>query len=254
MTRSGGPPHASETPALRVMGLSAHYRGNVALEDVSFTVAAGERIGIIGPNGGGKSTLLRCIIGLLRPSTGCIEISGRRITRMRGEVAYLAQRSAVDGDFPAQVRDIVALGRYPQLGPMRRLRQVDRDVIAEAIARVGLEDRATTRLSELSGGLQQRAFLARALAQEAPLILLDELHAGLDVASVEVIDRELARLAGEGTAIMVVHHGLAGLVHRYDRLLVLRGGIVAFGPPDDVLCPQVLDAAYGEGAVLLGGE
>lgn len=241
------------TPALRIRGLVAHYRGVMALDDITLEVAPGERIAIIGPNGAGKSTLLRCIVGLLRPSAGSIEIAGRRITRMRGEVAYLSQRSGVDGDYPAQVRDVVGLGRYPHLGPIRRPGPVDRQVIEEAIARVGLEHRATARLSELSGGLQQRTFLARVLAQQAPLVLLDELHAGLDIASVDVIDRELARLAAEGTAIMVVHHGLAGLVQRYDRLLVLRGGVVAFGPPDEILRPDILDAAYGQGAVLLGG-
>ena len=238
-------------PRLRVRGVRARYRDRVALDGVDLDVGPGERVGVIGPNGAGKSTLLKCIVGLVRPTRGRIEVEGRPAARARGRVAYLPQRAQIDWEHPAQVRDVVAMGRYPHRGPVGRLRREDHDAVGAALARVGMADLARVRIAELSGGQQQRTFLARALAQQAAVLLLDEPYAGLDAATTRVIDRELVRVAEDGAAVVVVNHDLAGLQSRYARLLVLSRRVIATGTPAEVLRPEVLDAAYGHGAVVL---
>ena len=236
--------------ALRVTGLHARYRDRVALDGVDLELRAGQRLGVIGPNGAGKSTLLKAVVGLVRPERGTIEVEGRPAHRRRGRVAYLAQRAPVDLEHPAQVRDVVAMGRYPTRGPIGRLRRDDHEQVHAAIERVGLLEHARTRIGELSGGQQQRALLARALAQQAPVLLLDEPYAGLDAVTCDVIDRELARAAADGAAVMVVNHDLVGLRERYERLLVLARHVVAEGPASRVLTRQVLSRAYGPGLLL----
>lgn len=236
---------------LQVRGLAARYRDRPALEGIDLDVDPGERIGVIGPNGAGKSTLLKCVVGLVRPTRGRIEVEGRPAARARGRVAYLPQRAQIDWEHPARARDVVAMGRYPHRGPVGRLRREDHEAVDAALARVGLSDLARVRIAELSGGQQQRTFLARALAQQATVLLLDEPYAGLDAATTGIIDRELGRAAAGGTAVLVVNHDLAGLHARYERLVVLNRRVVAEGAPADVLRPEVLDAAYGRGAVVL---
>jgi ABC-type Mn2+/Zn2+ transport system ATPase subunit len=236
---------------LRVADVHARYRERVALEGVSFEHPGGQRLGVIGPNGAGKSTLLKAAVGLVRPQRGTIEVVGDPGSAGRGRIAYLSQRPQVDLEHPAQVRDVVAMGRYPIRGPLGRLRGEDHERVHEAIERVGLREHARTRIGELSGGQQQRAFLARALAQQAPVLLLDEPYAGLDAATCGVIDRELARAAREGAAVVVVNHDLVALRERYEQLLLLDRRVIAHGPPDGVLTEAALTEAYGPG-ILLG--
>jgi ABC-type Mn2+/Zn2+ transport system ATPase subunit len=245
------PAGAAEAARLVVRGLSARYRDRPALDDVDLTAGPGEQLGVIGPNGAGKSTLLKCIVGLVRPVRGHVEVEGRAAARARGRVAYLPQRAQIDWEHPAQVRDVVAMGRYPHRGPVGRLRRSDHEAVEAALDRVGMTDLARVRIAELSGGQQQRTFLARAFAQQATVLLLDEPYAGLDAATTRIIDRELTRAAAGGAAVVVVNHDLAGLHVRYDRLVVLRRRVVADGAPAEVLRPEVLDAAYGRGAVVL---
>jgi manganese/zinc/iron transport system ATP- binding protein len=244
-------PPGRPAPALAVRGVHAGYRDRTALVDVGLEVAQGERVGVIGPNGAGKSTLLKAVVGLVRLRRGSVEVGGVPAARVRGRIAYLPQRAQIDWDHPAQVRDVVAMGRYPHRGPVGRLRREDHGAVEAALARMDLTGLAKIRIAELSGGQQQRAFLARAFAQEAPVLLLDEPYAGLDAATATVIDRELASASEDGVAIVVVNHDLAALRQRYERLLVLNRRVVATGPPDEVLTAEVLDAAYGRGAVLL---
>ena len=242
---------STDVPRLRIRDLHAGYRDRTALTGVDLDVRAGERVGIVGPNGAGKSTLLTCVVGLVRARRGHIEVEGRPAARARGRVAYLPQRAQIDWEHPAQVRDVVAMGRYPHRGAIGRLRRDDHAAIEAALARVGLAELAKVRIAELSGGQQQRTFLARAFAQSAAVLLLDEPYAGLDAATTAIIDRELASAAATGTGVVVVNHDLAGLARRYDRLLVLNRATVAEGPPATVLRREVLDAAYGRGAVVL---
>jgi manganese/zinc/iron transport system ATP- binding protein len=239
------------TALLAAHGVSVAYRDRVALQDVDLEAGRGERVGIIGPNGAGKSTLLKAVVGLVRMRAGRVLVDGRPAGRVRGRVAYLPQRQQIDWEHPAQVRDVVAMGRYPHRGALGRLRRADREVVQQALHRVGLESLARVRIAELSGGQQQRTFLARAFAQEADLLLLDEPYAGLDAATAALIDRELAAAAAAGTGVVVVNHDLAGLHRRYERLVVLNRRVIAQGAPVRVLRAEVLDAAYGHGAVLL---
>ena len=236
--------------ALEVRDLVVRYRGRTALEVGELVLGPGRRLGVVGPNGAGKSTLLHALVGLVRVERGTVTVAGRAVAHARGRIAFLAQRQQVDLDHPAQVRDVVAMGRYPRRGPVGRLRRGDRERVEAAIARVGLTGFARRRIGELSGGQQQRAFLARALAQEADVLLLDEPYAGLDAVTVDVIDRVLAEAAAGGAAVVVVDHDLAGLRARYDRLLLLNRRVVADGPPAQVLTRTALAATYGPGALL----
>ena len=238
-------------PRLQIRGLCAGYRDRVVLRDVDLDVDAGERLGVIGPNGAGKSTLLACLVGLLRPRDGEIRVDGHPAGRVRGRIAYLPQRAEVDWEHPAQVRDVVAMGRYPHRGPIGRLRREDHLAVEDAVERVGMTPLARTRIAELSGGQQQRTLLARTLAQQASILLLDEPYVGLDAASTAIIDRELASAARAGAAVVVVNHDLAGVAGRYERLLVLNGRVIATDTPANALTPSVLEAAYGRGAGFL---
>ena len=206
------PTGAGARAALEVRGLTVGYRRRLAVADADLSVAAGDRVGVIGPNGAGKTTLLQAIVGAVRAQAGEVHIDGRPARLARRLVGYLPQRAEVDWQHPAQVRDVVAMGRYPHRGPIGRLRADDRAAIADALARVELTDLAERRVAELSGGQRQRTGLARVLAQQAPVLLLDEPYAGLDAATTTIIERTLRDAADAGTAVLVVDHDLGRLI------------------------------------------
>ena len=241
-------------PALEVAGLTVTYGRRVAVRDVDLQIAPGERLGIIGPNGAGKSSVLKAAVGLVSPRTGSVRIKGAPAARRRHMAAYLPQRQQIDWDYPAQVRDIVAMGRYPHAGATGRLRTLDRQQIDDAMNRVGIASLARVRISELSGGQQQRVFLARAFAQQAGVLLLDEPYVGVDAVTSDLLDTWLAEAASDGMAVVVVDHDLAGVRRRYDRVALLNGELVACGQPAAVLEPAHLQAAYGQGAVVIEAE
>lgn len=246
-------PHA----ALAIDGLTIVYGRRAAVRDVGIGVAPGERVGIVGPNGAGKSSVLKAVVGLVTPRGGRISIHGEPARDRRHEAAYLPQRQHIDWDYPAQVRDVVAMGRYPHRGPMGRLRNQDRRIVDAAIARVGLSDLARVRIGDLSGGQQQRVFLARAFAQQATILLLDEPYVGVDAVTSDHLDRWLAEAAEEGMAVVVVDHDLTGVRRRYDRVLLLNGRVIAEAPPAEALSEAHLQATFGPGAVVIestGGE
>ncbi len=227
-------------------GLTVTYRQRPALRGVNLDAPRGLVTGVIGPNGAGKSTLLKAILGLVRPDAGQITVEGRPVAELRRTIAYLPQRSVIDWDYPAQVAEVVAMGRYPHLGLVGRLSRADRVKVTKALERVGLEDYATRQIGELSGGQQQRVFFARALAQEASLLLLDEPFAAVDALTVALLSRLLRDLASEGLGLVVVNHDLATISGLCDRLLLLNQVAVAYGPSADVLTPELLARAYGE--------
>lgn len=244
------PGTVTETAGLEVRGLTVGYRRRLAIERVDLTVGPGERVGIIGPNGAGKTSLLQAIVGATRAQDGQVRVGGRSGRPARRLIGYLPQRAEVDWQHPAQVRDVVAMGRYPHRGPVGRLRSDDRSAIAEALQRVELSALAERRVAELSGGQRQRTSLARVLAQQAPVLLLDEPYAGLDAATTTLIERTLRDAAAAGTAVVVVDHDLGRLRGRYDRLVALDGKVVATGPVDQVLTRSVLATTYGLADVL----
>jgi ABC-type Mn2+/Zn2+ transport system ATPase subunit len=233
-------------PILQVSNLTVSYNGNHALEGVSFNVEAGERVAIVGPNGSGKSTLFKALAGLIRPVAGSVQTNG-------AEIGYVPQRSEVDWRFPVTVYDVVMMGRIAKIGWLRWQRPRDRDIVRRSLAQVGVTVFAGRQIGELSGGQQQRVFIARALAQNATILLMDEPFSGVDVPSQEAILEILDRLRNRGVTVMVSTHDLNLAVERFDRLALLNRRLIAYGPARQVITPATLAAAYG-GQALWRGE
>jgi ABC-type Mn2+/Zn2+ transport system ATPase subunit len=208
----------------------------VALDRVDLTLEPGMALGIVGPNGSGKSTLLKTIAGLLVPESGILEVFGTKPrTLPPGTIAYVPQIEAVDWTFPANVYDVVAMGRFPRLGLLQRFSRHDRRVVDAALEALRLGDLRNRHISQLSGGQQQRAFVARAIAQEPKLLLLDEPTTGVDAATEEAL-RELVRgLVKNGLPVLMTTHDLDRAADWFDRLAVVDRRILAEGDPATVL-------------------
>jgi zinc transport system ATP-binding protein len=224
--------------AVELGGVSFGYQpGQRVLEDVDLRLGEGEFVAVAGPNGGGKTTLVRIVLGLERPAEGNAFLFGEPAHRFsrRRVLGYLAQRSELGGDAPATVREVVSAGRLAAgglLGPMRRR---DRELVSGAIERVGLGDVADVPLRTLSGGMQQRAFIAKALAGEPALLVLDEPTTGVDAESQESLAALLHRLHSDlGVTILYVSHEFGAVEHFVQRLVLVRRTIVFDGPPRDL--------------------
>jgi ABC-type Mn2+/Zn2+ transport system ATPase subunit len=215
-------------------GLALGYGGRVVLEDVTFSVDAGQRLGLLGPNGGGKSTLLRALLGELPPLAGSLEAA-------RCSVVPQTERSRLD--YPVSALDVAVMGAVSRLPWWRRPGRRERRAALGALADVGLEPLAQRAFGELSGGQRQRVLVARALVQDAPVVLLDEPFTGVDAVSAEVLARLIDRLAAEGRGVLIATHDV-DQARGFDRVLCLNGRQVAFGTPE-VLTRPVLEATYG---------
>jgi manganese/iron transport system ATP-binding protein len=237
--------HRPGTPILEVSGLKVRYDGNLALSDISFQIPTGERVAVVGPNGAGKSTLFKVIAGVLQPSVGQVDIYGGG---PGGHIciAYLPQRSQVDWQFPVSLADVVMMGRIGQLGPLRWPGKGDWEVVNQALSVVGLESLRDRQIGELSGGQQQRMFIARALAQEAELMLMDEPLAGLDVTSQDDILDILTSLSARGVTVLVAMHDLKLAAEHFDRVMLLNRSLLGFGKPNDIFTSNRLVQAYGD--------
>jgi manganese/zinc/iron transport system ATP- binding protein len=241
MTAPSGP----VTPALEVRRLSVSYGSQPVLWDVDATFPAGALSAIVGPNGAGKSTLLKAALGLVPSEGGQALVLGEPARRALDRVAYVPQREAVDWDFPATVREVVEMGRYRSVGWLRRLRRSDRAIVDEALERVGMAPFARRQIGRLSGGQRQRVFLARALAQQAPVLLMDEPFAGVDARTEAALVDLLRDLREDGRSIVVVHHDLGTVRRAFEWALVLNVRAVACGPVEEVIVPETLARAYG---------
>lgn len=235
------------SPVMRVDNLTVGYNGSHALEAINFEVEAGQRVAIVGPNGAGKSTLFKAMVGLIHPRTGSVITNG-------AEIGYVTQRSAVDWSFPVTVHDVVMMGRIGKMGWFRWQRPRDREIVQECLAQVGMLEYASRQIGELSGGQQQRVFIARALAQEATILLMDEPFSGVDAPAQESILEILNRLRDHGVTVLVSTHDLNLAVERFDRLALLNQRLVAYGIPREVVTPQNLASAYGGQAVWRGED
>lgn len=236
--------HLPGAPALEVDHLTVRYDGRPAIEDVSFRLSGGERLAVVGPNGAGKSTLLKAIAGVLPPTSGQVRIKGHDPC---GHIciAYLPQRTEIDWRFPATVFDVVMMGRVGRLGLLRWPGARDRALVREALEAVGLSELSGRQIGELSGGQQQRMFIARALAQEAELVLLDEPLAGLDAPSQEAILGLLDLLQKRGVTLLLSLHDLDIAAEHFPLVLLLNRRVVAFGPPEEAFTPDRLVQAFG---------
>ena len=236
--------HKPNQPILDVSYLSVRYNGRMALEEINFHLHEGERVAVVGPNGAGKSTLFKVIAGVLQPNSGEVNIYG---SRPRGHVCigYIPQRNQVDWTFPVSVADVVMMGRSAKLGPFNWPRKKDWEFVNHALETVEISNLASRQINQLSGGQQQRMFIARALAQEAELMLMDEPLTGLDTPSQEGILNLLDRLKKERVTVMVATHDLDQAAAHFDRIMLLNHRIVAFGEPQSVLHTDNLLQAYG---------
>ncbi len=230
--------------ALEARDLWAGYDGQPALEGVTFDIETGCLAGLVGPNGSGKSTLLRVILGLHKPWRGDIRVfsSGRRPDRRR--LGYTPQSEQVDWSFPVTVLDMVLMGRYGRLGPLRRPTKADREIAWQALESVRLADLAHRRGGELSGGQQRRALIARTLAQEADLLLLDEPLAGLDATAQHDLIALFEGLRHQGKTLLVSTHDLSCVAADFDHAVLLNRKVVAFGRPSDVFTEELLNATF----------
>ena len=236
--------HDPTKPCVQLHGVTVSYEGIMALANVTLTLNAGDQVAVVGPNGAGKSTLFHVIAGTLKPTQGQVTIYG---SGPQGHicVGYVPQRNRIDWRFPVTVLDVVLMGRVGKIGLLRWPRRQDRQLAEQALARVGMSAFANRQIGELSGGQQQRVFLARALAQEAALLLLDEPLTGLDLPSQEAILDLLAQLRRQGVTVLVATHDLNQAAEHFAKVLLLNRRLIALGAPRDVLTPHLLSQAYG---------
>ncbi|AHY46418.1 ABC-type Mn/Zn transport systems ATPase component [Rubrobacter radiotolerans] len=234
----------TDAPLVRVKGLSAGYGGEPAIVDLDFEVGPGVRVGVLGQNGGGKSTLFKVLLGDLAPYGGEIELPYRCGTVPQTERSRL--------DYPVTALDVALMGYLGRLPWWRRPGRRERREALEALARVGLAEKANARFGTLSGGQRQRVLVARALVQDARLLLLDEPFSGLDSPSAELLDRLIERLAEEGRSVMIATHDL-DQARSWDLVLCLNKRQIAFGAPGDVLTREVIEATYGAQVTVING-
>ena len=223
-------------PVLAADDVRFSYRGDPVLEGVTFVVGPGEFAALAGPNGSGKSTLLRILLGLLRPRSGSVRLLGTApdALRDRWRVGFVPQRSTVSADMPATAREVVATGRLARRGWWRRLGPADERAVDHALESVDLAALGDRRVAELSGGQQQRVLIARALASEPELLVLDEPVAGVDAESQKAFAASLSSLGERGGTVLLVSHELGAVADLLDRVIVLRRSVLFDGPPDEL--------------------
>ncbi|HET7636610.1 MAG TPA: metal ABC transporter ATP-binding protein [Candidatus Limnocylindria bacterium] len=241
-------------PAVGLADVNAGYRNRVALENVSVTIPRGSLVAIFGPNGGGKSTLLKVIAGLLRPWSGTVEVLGAPPLVEAHRVAYVPQAELVDWSFPVSVWDVAMMGRYPRLGPVRRPDRSDREAVEHALERVKMADRRASQIGALSGGQRRRVFLARAIAAQPDLYLLDEPVTGVDVTTQEDLMALLKAETDLGRTAIATTHDLPAAAEHFHTVVALNRRVICFGPSSLVLDPEVLSATYGGHLLMLGSQ
>jgi ABC-type Mn2+/Zn2+ transport system ATPase subunit len=230
---------------IEAAGLAVGYNGEPAISGVSFSLSPGERMALLGPNGGGKTTLLRALLGELRPLAGELRVGARCATVPQTERSQL--------DYPVSGLDVAAMGALSRLPWWRRPGRRDREAAMDALRQVGLDDLAGETFGKLSGGQRQRVLIARSLVQDAQVLLLDEPFSGLDRPSSERLEALIEALAAEGRGIVIATHDL-DQARRWDKVLCINCNQIAIGPPDEALDLAVLEATYGGAIVELPGS
>ncbi|HEX8938810.1 MAG TPA: ABC transporter ATP-binding protein [Candidatus Limnocylindrales bacterium] len=238
-------PHGTGQTALRLTDVVAGYGNRIALDRVSLEIDAGSLLAVIGPNGAGKSTLLKVIAGLLRPFAGQVDVLGGPPGANARRIAYVPQAELVDWEFPVTVDEVVMMGRYPRLGIGRGPGRVDREAVTRALETVGMADAVDRQVGALSGGQRRRVFLARALAAEPDLYLLDEPVTGVDATTQEDLMDVLEAEARAGRTVIATTHDLLCAAQRFHEALLINRRVVAHGPANLVLDQDLLGRTYG---------
>ncbi len=231
--------------ALTMTDVMVRFGDTVVLEHITASLAAGTLVGVVGPNGAGKSTLFNAVAGLVPLAQGEVLIHGLAPERARGRLAYVPQKEDINWRFPLTAREVVLLGRVQKGGRLSKSRSNDRNLVDECLNRVGMWNMRNDLVSELSGGQRQRVFVARALAQEADILMLDEAFSGVDFASQDALVGALRELRNEGKTILLATHDLTRLSERFDTVLCINRHVCAVGPPDIAFTPEVLEELYG---------
>lgn len=246
--------HSRATSDVWLSGVTAGYGDRVAIEDVDLAIESGSLLAVVGPNGAGKSTLLKVMAGLLAPWHGRVEVLGAAPGREAHRVAYVPQAETVDWAFPVTVADVVMMGRYPLLGPLRRPGAEDQRHVAEALDKVGMADHRQTQIGRLSGGQRRRVFIARALAAEPAMYLLDEPVTGIDATTqddlMDILEAEVRR----GRSVVATTHDLAAAAQRFRSVAAINRRLIAHGPASLILDPEILSRTYGGHLLVLGGQ
>ena len=249
---AGGPMTVAVAESIRLVDVSVGYDERAVLEHVDLALEVGALTAVVGPNGGGKSTLLKLIAGLLKPWTGSVTVLGDTPGAHARSVAYVPQAESVDWGFPVCAADVVMMGRYPRLGPLRRPGTADHAAVAGALAQVGMTDFARRQIGALSGGQRRRVFLARALASEPQLYLLDEPVTGVDATTQEDLMRILDAEARAGKTVIATTHDLASAAQHFRSIVAVNRTIVAQGDASLVLDTDVLLRTYGGHLLFVG--
>ena len=257
MTSLAQLPYSQSITALTVDNLSAGYRGkDFAIADICFDLHIGERVALIGPNGAGKSTLFKTLVGMIPHQTGYISLHGEDCRTSHKLFGYVPQQEAIDWSFPATVEDVVMMGRVRKIGWFRMPSKHDRQIVQYALEQVGMSEFIHRQIGQLSGGQRRRVFIARALAQETDVLLLDEPFNGVDVNAEAEIFATLESLQEKGITMLIATHDLALANTRFDRVLALNCQLIADGEPKDVFTPDILRRVYGNrvGVFEYGGQ
>ncbi len=233
------------TCCIQVFNACIEFESFLALDDVSFAIPRGVLTGVVGPNGGGKSTLFNALVGLQPIAHGQILINGLPPGNSRGKISYVPQKERVNWRFPLSVWDVVSLGKSAKVSLLQNLGFTDNSLIEESLRKVDMWDNRDDLVSKLSGGQRQRTFIARALTQEADILILDEAFSGVDISSQEGVINVLRSLRDEGKTILVATHDLNTLADRFDEVLCINRHICAHGKPESVFTKEILTELYG---------
>ena len=240
-----------QPPAIEVEKVSVSIAGVAVLDDVSFTINHGSMVGLVGPNGAGKSTLFRTILGLIPVDTGRIRVHGAGFSEVAGELSYIPQYEDVNWSFPISAWSVVKLGTQRKIGFFKRATKIDKEMCEYSLHKERLYSRKDSLMSELSGGQKQRIFVARALAQEAHTLLLDEAFSGVDVGTQDELMDMLKTLTDDGKTIFISTHDINNMANKFDLVCCLNRHVCCFGPPAQAFTPAILEELYGSHAQVI---
>lgn len=235
------------TPTISLQNLTVAYHHKIALHRASLELPSGTICGLVGMNGAGKSTLFKAIMGFVKPDEGQVLINGLPVksAQKRSQIAYVPQSEAVDWNFPVSVEEVVMMGRYGYMNWLRSPKASDRAIVQESLARVELSDLADRQIGELSGGQKKRAFFARALAQQGPVLLLDEPFAGVDIKTEKLMIDLLMELRESGHTILISTHDLSSITTFCDQVVLINRSILAYGETSEVFTEENLSRTFG---------